>query len=189
MLFTLAAAAYLLALGLFAALHLRGSYSILRHAVSDYAIGPTRGLFLAYGLTGGLGAALAGCGVLASAALPVRSGVYLLASAVVRLGVLGFPTDLEGRPVTRSGRLHLLFAIAGFALVYMAIDSLLPFARDLATGAARTVLVGLQAIATLSLIGVVICLYPALRRVFGLVERAFLVSTLLWLLTFAAVLL
>ena len=187
MLFTVAAAAYVVALGLFIALHLRGNYSLLRHAVSDYAIGPTRGLFLTYGLAGGLGAALVGCGVLVQGGLPVRSGVYLLASAGVRLGVLGFSTDLEGQPVTRAGLLHLVFAIAGFALVYMAIDSLQPFARDLVTGPVRTTLVWLHTVATLSLIGVVVCLYPALRRLFGLVERAFLLSTLLWLLTFAAV--
>jgi hypothetical protein len=50
---------------------------------------------------------------------------------------------------------------------------------------ASPILVGLYWIVAASLAGVVICLIPALRRIFGLVERIFLVSVLLWSAVFA----
>ena len=116
---------------------------------------------------------------------PARGGVYLLAVAALRLGVLAFPTDLEGERLTKTGRLHYLFAIASFALAYMAIDVLNPIALPIAADWTSLVLGGLYWIVAVSLAGVVICLIPALRRVFGLVERLFLVSVMLWSAVFA----
>jgi hypothetical protein len=183
--YALAALAYLVQLALFLALNLRDDYSRVSHAVSDYGVGPSRRLFTIYGLAGIVAAAALGAAVLTDGRFPNRGGTYLLVMAALRLGVLAFPTDLEGERLTRAGRLHYLFAIASFALAYMAIDVLTPVALPIATGWSASVLAGLYWIVTASLAGVVICLVPALRRIFGLVERVFLLSVLLWSAVFA----
>jgi hypothetical protein len=180
-----AALAYLVQLALFLTLNVRGSYSLISHAVSDYGVGPSRRLFTIYGLIGIIAAAALGAAVLADGRFPDRGGVYLLVMAALRLGVLAFPTDLEGRRLTGTGRLHYVFAVASFALAYMAIDVLNPIALPVVANWASPVLAGLYWIVAAALAGVVICLIPALRRIFGLVERVFLVSVILWSAVFA----
>jgi hypothetical protein len=183
--YAVAALAYLVQLALFLALNIRGTYSLVGHAVSDYGVGPSRRLFMIYGLTGIIAAIVLGVAVLVDGRFPTRGGVYLLIMAALRLGVLTFPTDLEGQRLTGTGRLHYVFAIASFALAYMAIDVLNPIALPIAADWTSLVLGGLYWIVAASLAGVVICLIPALRRVFGLVERLFLVSVMLWSAVFA----
>jgi len=183
--YTTAALLYFVQLALFLALNIRGSYSLVGHAVSDYGVGPSRPLFTIYGLIGIIAAIALGAAVLMDGRFPARGGVYLLAVAALRLGVLAFPTDLEGQRLTGTGKLHYLFAIASFALAYMAIDVLNPVALPVVANWASPILAGLYWIVAASLAGVVICLIPALRRIFGLVERIFLVSVLLWSAVFA----
>jgi hypothetical protein len=185
--YALAALAYLVQLALFLTLNIRGNYSLVSHAVSDYGVGPSRRLFTIYGLTGIIAVIALGVAVLTDGRFPQRGGIYLLAVAALRLGVLAFPTDLEEQRLTRTGMLHYVFAIASFALVYMAIDVLSPVALPIVAEWASPVLAGLHWIVAASLAGVVICLIPAFRRVFGLVERIFLVSVLLWSAVFALV--
>jgi len=183
--YTTAALLYFVQLALFLALNIRGSYSLVGHAVSDYGVGPSRPLFTIYGLIGIIAAIALGAAVLMDGRFPARGGVYLLAVAALRLGVLAFSTDLEGRRLTGTGKLHYLFAIASFALAYMAIDVLNPVALPVVANWVSPILAGLYWIVAASLAGVVICLIPALRRIFGLVERIFLVSVLLWSAVFA----
>jgi hypothetical protein len=183
--YTTAALLYFVQLALFLALNIRGSYSLVGHAVSDYGVGPSRPLFTIYGLIGIIAAIALGAAVLMDGRFPARGGVYLLAVAALRLGVLAFSTDLEGRRLTGTGKLHYLFAIASFALAYMAIDVLNPVALPVVADWASPILAGLYWIVAASLAGVVICLIPALRRIVGLVERIFLVSVLLWSAVFA----
>ncbi len=183
--YLVAASLLLVQLGAFAVLHVRGRYSPVSQAVSDFGVGPTRRLFAAYGLIGGLGALALAAATFADGRFPLRASVCLLLLALIRPGVLAFPTDLEGTPLTRTGRLHYAFAIASFALLYMAIDVLHPVAIGQIDGPALIALSGLRRVITWSLIGVVVCLAPPLRKTFGLVERAYLLSTLLWLIVFA----
>ena len=180
LLYHAAAIVYLVQLLLFATLHAVGSYSPLRHAVSDYGVGVTKRRFAAYGSAGIIGAVLLSAAVLLDRRIPDTGGLYLLATAALRLGVLAFPTDLEGQTLTRTGKLHYVFAIASFALAYMAIDALHPHVMPLVAGALASLLQTIRWIVTAALIGVVICLIPSLRSIFGLVERSVLLSTILW---------
>ena len=186
MLYLLGFISYVLQLVLFVALHVKGSYSPLSHAVSDYGVGPTRSLFRLYGFAGFAGAVFVAVAILMDNRFPTRAGIYLIAMAVLRIGVLAFPTDLEGERLTWNGKLHYLFAIASFALIYMAIDAL-----QASTGLLQLdsgvlpILTGLKWLITFSLIGVVVCMLPRLRKVFGAVERVFLGTTLFWLGLFA----
>lgn len=185
MIYVSAAVGYLVQLILFFVLNARGGYSPLVHAVSDYGVGPTRRLFNVYALIGCAAAVLLAVALLVDGRFPMRGAIYLAVVAVLRLGVLAFPTDLEGQTLTRTGKLHYLFAIASFALLYMAIDVFHPVAVTLLAQPAVAVLTVLKWVVTLSLIAVVVCLAPPLRKIFGLVERIFLLSTMLWLGLFA----
>lgn len=183
--YLLAAGFFLAQLGAFGLLHVRGRYSPVSQAVSDYGVGPTRRLFTLYGLIGSTGVLVLAAATVADGGFPLRASVYLVLLALVRLGVLVFPTDLEGMPLTRAGKLHYAFAITSFALLYMAIDVLHPLAIGQIGGPALAALADLRPVITWSLIGVIVCLAPPLRRVFGLAERAYLLSALLWLIVFA----
>ncbi|WP_149140232.1 DUF998 domain-containing protein [Gemmobacter caeruleus] len=180
------ALAYLAVLALFAALHLRGEYSPIRQALSDYALGASQLLFLRYAVAGIVASTLLAAALLVDGRFSLRAGLCLLGMAALPLGVIVYPTDLEGRPHSRTGRLHLAFAVANFALAYIAVDDLLPDARLLPPPGFRTVLGALYWLVTASLLGVAISLVHALRhRMFGLLERVYLASSALWLGLFA----
>ncbi|TDW93530.1 uncharacterized protein DUF998 [Kribbella pratensis] len=173
---------------IFVALHLLPTgYHPVRHAVSDYGVGRYARLFR-WALV------LSSAGILALAAglgfepgtptVTVLQLVFLFLIPVTRVGMLKFPTDLEGQRLTNSGRLHYAFAVAAFALTYSAIAGLTPELEPV--GAWEPVggfLSVLRMIALVSLVLLVIALVPRLRKVFGLFERGFLLSTNLWFLT------
>jgi hypothetical protein len=178
----------------FAALHvLPTGYQPIRHAVSDYAVG-------GYGHVFKAGLWLSSAGVLALAiALALKPGapplaesqlVFLFVVPFTRVGMAYFPTDLEGQKLTRNGRLHYLFAVASFAFTYAAIAGMTPRLGALPGWQPVAGLLGvLHWIVLIALILLVVTLIPRLRRIFGLFERAFLVSTNVWFVVVAVSLL
>jgi hypothetical protein len=174
----------LAAIGFFVALHFRSSgYSILGHAVSDYGVGPTRRMFAAYtslGSAGGVAFAVA-LGLSRAPVVPGWIFGVLVVMVVARFGLTIFPTTLEGAKLTRTGLVHYVFAIVGFAASYTAIRNLTPaFGREAAWGPVQGVLDGLSILATAALVGVCATMWRPARRVFGLVERVFLLTVLVW---------
>ncbi len=172
----------------FVALHvLPTGYHPVRHAVSDYGVGRYAWLFRWALVASSVGILALAAGLALEPGTPtvtVLQLVFLLLIPVMRVGMLKFPTDLEGQRLTRSGRLHYLFAVAAFALTYSAIADLTPELGSV--GAWESVsgfLSVLRIIALVSLVLLVIALVPRLRVVFGLFERGFLLSTNLWFLT------
>ena len=98
-----------------------------------------------------------------------------------RIGVLLFPTDLEGAPKTASGRLHMGFAVASFALYYTVADNATPLLAPAAPPALAGVLIALRWLCAWALAALVACLLlPPLRRWFGLAERVFLIAVPAW---------
>lgn len=175
---------------MFVGLHvMRSDYDPVRHAVSDYAVGRTRPLSSAMTwATGGMWLALAVAVGFGFPQWSDRVGVTAcLAVLALLFVVLPFlTTDLEGERPTRLGRLHLLAAIAWFALSYACMGN---FARLLqeprAIGATLMVL---SWVALVSLIVLVAALLRgALRRhLFGVFERVFLVAVNLFYITVCA---
>jgi len=172
-------------LAILAALHvLPTGYSPVRHAVSDYAVGRYGPLFnvalyisslsvlaLAYALVRELG----------SPPLATRDLVFLLVIPLTRIGMTLFPTSLEGKPITRTGLIHYGFAIAAFTLTYLAISEMTPALQALTIGQWVHTPLGWAAwIVGPALALVVITMLRPLRRVFGLFERVFLVTTNIW---------
>lgn len=177
-------------LAMFIGLHVHASdYDPVRHAVSNYAVGRTRPLSSAMTwATGGMWLALAVAVGLGFPQWSDRIGVVacLAVLALLFAALPLLPTDLEGERPTRIGRLHLLAAIAWFALSYACMGN---FARLLqeppAIGATLVVLSWVTLVSLILLIAALL-IKPLRRRLFGLFERAFLVAVNLFYITVSA---
>jgi hypothetical protein len=178
-------AATLTYLAILTVLHvLPTGYSPVRHAVSDYGVGRYRSLFtvalyvssvaaltLAFALLWGVG----------SPPLATRDLVYLLLIPLARIGMTLFPTSLEGQRISRTGLLHYAFAVAAFTLTYLAISGMTPALRDLDPSQwAQNPLGWAEWIVGPALALVVVTMLRPLRRIFGLSERIFGLTTNVW---------
>ncbi len=195
MAFTLALLALIFGLarlGVFVALHLVPSeYTIVGHAVSDYAVGPTRRLSSAMTwLTAIFWALLAAAVGLGVPDWSDASGITiaLAALAVIFIVLPLAPTDLEGEKATMIGRLHYVLAIAWFAISYACMGNFTRFFT--AEGPAWLAgLLGVIAwIAAISLAAsVFVLIVKRLRpKVFGISERIFILAVSLFYLGVAA---
>jgi hypothetical protein len=192
---TVSAALWIARLGMFIALHLvRSDYSPVRHAVSDYAVGRTRTLssVMAW-TTAAAWAALAAAVWLVRPEWSSRGGItaVLAVLAVIFLVLPFVPTTLEGEKATVIGRLHMLAAIAWFAISYSCMGDFVRLADAGVGGVLAVSLSVLSGVALVGLIALVASLVlPGLRsRTFGISERVFIVAVNLFYLLAAIVLL
>lgn len=181
----LSAALYAVAIAIFADLHRRAPETgWVREPVSNYAVGSAGRCFRVYGYAGTVAAALLAIQFAMSTApdIPRVSVVCLILAVVFRIGVVLVPTDKPDAPVSSRGRLHLLFAIANFAASYTAIANATPVMAASAPAWLAATLSGIRVAAMYALAGVVITMLPLFKRVFGLLERVFLLAVMLWFL-------
>jgi hypothetical protein len=183
----IAVALYIITFVLFCSLHIANSnYNVLRNPVSDYGVGRTTRFFQLYALSGTLAAvALTSLFYLWSyRGFPSLIAICLLLMVVSRLGVVLFPTDLEGQKRSRRGRLHYLFAIGTFCFAYTAIaNATEPAVALYHAPVLDLLLVVFKYVALIALAATVITMARPLRHFFGLCERVFIVSTIVWFLT------
>jgi hypothetical protein len=180
-------------LAIFVAWHLLPSgYDPIRHAVSDYAVGR-------YGYLFRIGLWVGSLSVLALAAalitgvgappLATRDLLFLFLIPVARVGMALFVTDLEGQPRTRAGLAHYAFAILAFALTYVVISETTSVLRDLEPALwLRSSLKWSAWVVGPELLLVVVTMLGPLRRVFGAFERLFLLTTNVWFVLVAVLL-
>lgn len=169
------------------ALHVRpGGIHPVRHAVSDYAASSAPGTRRLAAVASWLAAAawaILGIVVLTypSASEHTGLGVWLLVLAVVLAVMPRVPTDAPGEPVTSRGRLHLVLAVAWFAIAYSTIGPLTRLLAEVTGAPAPGVLPVLHVIAAIALVSLVVSLLVrALReRSFGLSERVFILAVTL----------
>jgi len=172
-------------------LHIKHTgYHFMRHAISDYGVGPTHRLFNIYLWLSSFGAiALVVALMIKLQILPIpeKTIIFLLLLAGVRIFVSMFPTDLERQPLTQTGILHYIFAILSIGFVYTITAQLTPFFQARPDWqAVNGILRVLWAIATPALVGIIITMWKPLRNIFGLFERIFVVTTTLWFLVVSA---
>lgn len=137
-------------------------------------------LALAFALIRGVG----------SPPLPTRDLAYLLLVPLARIGMTLFPTSLEGQRISRTGLLHYACAVAAFTLTYLAISGMTPGLRALVPGEwAQAPLGWTEWIVGPALALVVVTMLRPLRRLFGLFERIFLLTTNVWFALAAGLLL
>jgi hypothetical protein len=160
-------------------------YDPVHDAISDYGVGEYRGYFWAQLVAGG-----SACIALALSLgslhpyVPRLAVVMLVANGAARFLMPAFPTDQAGsRFQTARGTAHMVLAIVAFGGVAAAATSLggLPdhyaewqSARSLIDTLGWVVLVGAIGCA-LALVG------PRLKRIFGLIERLFTASAIVWI--------
>lgn len=182
----LASVLFLVRLLLLIALHVRpGGVHPLRDAVSDYAASAragTRRLASVASWSAAAAWAVLGLAVLlGTGGGHTGLGISLLALAIVLALMPMVPTDGPDAETTLRGRIHLLFAVAWFALAYSTI-SLETRLLEETTGHRAPVLLGpVHVVAAISLACLVLSLLiPALRRrTFGLSERVFIAAVTL----------
>jgi hypothetical protein len=156
-------------------------------AVSDYGASPYRLFYRTTVIALGLGALLLLIALARGTDVPSGGLIWLGVYAATRVAIAFFPTDLEGKPVTAVGRVHLVLAAAAFAAIAFAAADLAPALRDEPgwgadglIGALRWAVV-ITAVATLAARVVV-----QLRLVaFGLIERLLYVASIGFLIVVA----
>jgi hypothetical protein len=162
-------------------------YNPIRDAVSDYAIGRYRALFWLFVVAGaGSGVALAVALARSDPSKPKLTIAMLLLSGAARLLIPLFPTDQGGsRFQTVKGTIHMLLAIAIFASIAVAASNLggtlghehaWHKVKTLVDGWLPWVITGTAIATGVAMIG------PRLKRVFGLIERSYYVSSIAWFL-------
>jgi hypothetical protein len=158
-------------------------YSVMGNAVSDYCVGPYARRGKAVALLSALGAGCFLLAMLSARALPNAQIAELAAYVLLKILILFFPTDLEGEKLTRSGMAHYLIAIAYFTLAVFFTVKLTPMLGGDAPGfSLHGTLAALALVVWTSVWPMAITLIPALRRVFGLFERIFIVAVAAWFL-------
>ncbi|WGW12180.1 DUF998 domain-containing protein [Saxibacter everestensis] len=176
---------------LFLALHVvRNDYNIVEHAVSDYAVGRTRALSsIMSWVTAVFWVALA---VLVVSAFPDWKDLAGVTICLIALAAIFFvlpflPTDLEGAASTTVGRLHLLAAIAWFALSYACMGNFARLLQPIAPAPLGSTLLITSWVALISLVALVaaLAIRPARRYAFGISERIFLLSVNVFYVTAA----
>ncbi|MEU0090556.1 DUF998 domain-containing protein [Kribbella sp. NPDC006257] len=180
-----AAGLFLIRLVLFAALHLvRSDYNLVEHAVSDYAVGPTRRLSSAMTWVTAAGWACLAVAVWSSDWDNHASvGVWLAILAVLFVALPIVPTDLEGARRTTIGRLHYLLAIAWFAISYTLTGTFHDHLHNTALNVLRWV-----AVISLAALVIALAVRPLRPKFFGISERVFILAINLFYLIAAAML-
>jgi hypothetical protein len=167
------------------ALHaLPTGYHPVRDAISDYGIGRYRGYFWAELVAGALACAFV---AFALADLhpyaPTVVVALLLANTVARLLMPAFPTDQSGnRFGSAKGTVHMLLAFVAFGAVAAAATGLGGlFTHYPAWHGAKGLLVVLGWVVLTGAVATALALLgPRLKRVFGLIERLFTLSVIVW---------
>jgi hypothetical protein len=167
---------------------LRTGHNPARAAVSDYGAGAYRLFYTVLVCSLGLGAALLLVALARGTDVPSGGLIWLGVYALTRIAIAFFPHDLEGRPVTAVGRVHLALAAAAFTAIAFAAWDLGPALRDepgwdgaeSLIGALRWAVV-ITAVATL----VARVVLPVRRVAFGLVERLLYAASIAFLLVVA----
>jgi hypothetical protein len=157
--------------------------------VSDYAVGPTRRLAAAVTWTSAVfWAVLAGAVALGPPTPEKGVALWLAVLAVIFAALPFLPTDVEGQPTTLIGRLHLVAAIAWFAIAYSCMGNIVRLLTPLAPRGLVSLLGATRWVTAAALTALVIALVVRRLRpyAFGISERIFLLAVYVFYLGAAA---
>ena len=163
--------------------------SPVRNAVSQYGITAYRSWYRVQTVAMGIAAAALAVALSHDLAGPGTTAVVALVAvlAACRLAISWFPMDAPGSPRTSTGAAHGLLAIGAFlsaAIAAIRLAKLLGADASLDALATTSRVLGWAMAASLALLFLA-RLSPDLRRRFGLIERAFYVAILVWLVVVA----
>jgi hypothetical protein len=166
---------------------LRTGRNPVRDAVSDYGAGNYRFFYSVLVCSLGIGAAL--LLVALARGTDVASGclIWLGVYSVARIAIAFFPHDLEGKPVTAVGRVHLALAAAAFTAIAFAAADLAPALDDEPGWGAAGLIGGLRWAVVITAVATLVArvVLPVRRAAFGLVERLLYAASIAFLLVVA----
>jgi hypothetical protein len=156
-------------------------------AVSDYGVGGYRLFYRVTVISLGLGALLLLVGLARGTDVPSGGLIWLGVYGVTRIAIAFFPTDLEGKPVTAIGRVHLVLAAAAFTAIAFAAADLTPSLADQpGWDGVSGLLSALRSVVIVTAVGTLLTrVVVAARPVFGLVERLLYASSVAFLVVVA----
>jgi hypothetical protein len=185
----LAAAAFLAAAVALVWVHvLRTGHRPAVDAVSDYGASPYRAFYRATVVSLGLGALLLLVALAHGTDVPRGGLIWLGVYGVSRIAIAFFPTDLEGKPVTPTGRVHLALAAAAFtAIAFAAADLSTALMDEPGWNDASGLVDALRwaVIVTAIATGVTRVVMQLRKVAFGAVERLLYAASIAWLVTVA----
>jgi len=149
-------------------------YDPIRNPVSDYGVGRYRiwhRIAVVSLAAAGFATAIASFGTIRPE--PGLVIGFLSVFAIARILIPLFPTDLEGQPHTKTGRVHWVLAITAFAS--------LATAAGFFKGTVLDDVVGWVVVGAAVFMILVLCV-PRLRRILGFSERLFYFSMISWFL-------
>jgi hypothetical protein len=115
--------------------------------------------------------------------------VCFAAGGLARYAITAFPTDLGDRPVTMRGKIHFLLAFVGFGGIATAIGTFAGAAAGSSVWAMASWLdVAGWVVVAAALVMFAATAIPRARPVFGLLERAYYLSIIVWFAATGAVL-
>lgn len=175
------------ALGVLHMLHT--GYSPITDAISDYGVGKYHEWFWLQAISGGISCLALGVALLKLHPLTPRSAAMaLIVAALARFLIPFFATDQHGsRFQTGHGIVHMLLAFLAFGGIVWAASGLWDTLKLYpAWSGEKTPLTVLPWIMLGSLIAIVLALrLPVLKHKFGVFERLFYVSSMLWVVIVA----
>jgi hypothetical protein len=180
----LALVMFIASLILFIIIHIKNKeYSIIKNAVSDYAVGSTNKLFRIYLWAGNLGYIFLFFTVLVNPVLRLDNVfIILLALIIIFRILLGFfKTNIEGQKLTTKGIIHYLLAIGNFGFNYTFIVKYDIKSKMINLLQNYQSLMQIYEIAlTIALVGVVVTMFKPLRLLFGIIERIYILGIGIW---------
>jgi hypothetical protein len=166
---------------------LRTGRNPLRDAVSDYGASGYRFFYTVLVCSLGLGALLLLAALVRGTDIPNGGLIWLGVYGVARIAIAFFPIDLEDKPVTTVGRIHVALAAAAFAAIAFAAVDLAPALRDEPGWGAESLIGTLRWAVVITAVATLVArvVLPARRAAFGLVERLLYASSVAFLLAVA----
>ena len=161
-------------------------YNPLYNTISDYSVGRFSRLARMSTAVNSVGILLLlGALVFIVGLPPLTSNglIWLGILALTRLAMVVFITDLSGQKTTLKGIVHVILAVISFVAGVSAIGTLTGNISLFFSGnSVYPLLRILVEVSTPILVVLLITLLPSLRRIFGLIERLFLLTINVWLL-------
>jgi hypothetical protein len=144
-----------------------------RDAVSDYGASGYRLFYTVLVCSLGLGALLLLIALAIGTGVAKGGLIWLGVYAAARIAIAFFPHDLEGKPVTPTGRVHLALAAAAFAAIAFAAADLAPALRDEPGWGGETLIGALRWAVIITAVATLVArvVIPVRRTTFGLIER------------------
>jgi hypothetical protein len=154
----------------------------LRYSVSHYASTSHRPLLHVQMLVKSAGYTCLAVFLLLNFPFTQSGSWIMVASAAVGLLAPLFPINENHRPFQSSDYIHLFIAAGTFILLVIAINSINADLVDMRVLTSPGIAQTLSTLTFDSLLAFAICFFlPPLKRIAGLAERVFILSTLAWL--------